>query len=118
MTEPDAPTGTQHPTASAWGRRAARIYLIVCVVSLLAMLVETLAGHPGTGTMFAAILAAPWSLLVAKLAPPLPRDWSLAAGLLIRAVPLALFMLLNAAIVRGMAARTERDLTRPASASR
>jgi len=118
VTESDAPSGTQQPTASAWGRRAARIYMILGAVSLLAMLVETLAGHPGTGTMFAAILAAPWSLLVAGLAPPLPRDWPLAAGLLIRVVPLALFMLLNAAIVRGIAARTERDLTRPATYSR
>jgi hypothetical protein len=82
------------------------------------MLVETLLGHPGIGSMFAAILAAPWSMLMASLAPPLPRDWPMAAGLSVRMVPLALFMLLNAAIVRGIAARSERDLaarSRPSS---
>jgi len=73
---------------------------------------ETLAGHPGIASMFAAMLAAPWSMLVAGLAPPLPRDWPLVAGLAVRVVPLALFMLVNAAIVRGIAARSERDLTR------
>jgi hypothetical protein len=108
------PEATTLP-ASRWGRRAARTYLVVCALALVAMLVETLLGHPGTGTMFAAILAAPWSMLVAGLAPPLPRDWPLAAGLAVRMFPLALFMLLNAAIVRGIAARTERDLTRTAT---
>jgi hypothetical protein len=93
-----------------WCRRAARVYLIVAGLALVAMLVETLLGHPGTGTMFAAILAAPWSMLAAALLPPLPRDWPMAAGLAIRMAPLALFMLLNAAIIAGIAARSERDL--------
>jgi len=84
----------------------------VCALALLAMAIETLLGHPGTGSMIAAFLAAPWSMLVAGLAPPLPSDWPLAAGLAVRMVPLALFMLLNAAIVRGIAARSERDLAR------
>jgi hypothetical protein len=97
---------------SRWGRRASRTYLVVCALALLAMAIETLLGHPGTGSMIAAILAAPWSMLVAGLAPPLPRDGSLAAGLAVRMGPLALFMLLNAAIVRGIAARSERDLAR------
>jgi hypothetical protein len=52
----------------------------VCALALLAMLDETLLGHPGIGSMFAAILAAPWSMLVGGLAPPLPRDWPLAPG--------------------------------------
>jgi hypothetical protein len=95
---------------SAWGRRAARVYLLVGGLALVAMLVETLLGHPGVGSMFAAILASPWSMLVAAFAPPLPRDLPLAAGLAARMVPLALFMLLNAAIVAGIAARSERDL--------
>ena len=60
--------------------------------------------------MFAAILAAPWSMLVANLLPPLPRQWSLAAGLAVRLVLLASFMALNGAIVAGIAARSERDL--------
>jgi hypothetical protein len=97
---------------SRWGGRAARIYLLVCALALSAMLVETVLGHPGVGSMFAAILAAPWSMLMAGLAPPLPRDWPMAAGLAVRMIPLALFMLLNAAIVRGIAARSERDLSR------
>ena len=93
-----------------WGRRAALWYLVVGLLALIAMLVETVTGHAGTGTMFAAILAAPWSMLVAGMAPPLPRDWPMAAGLAVRMVPLALFMLLNALIVASIAARSERDL--------
>lgn len=93
-----------------WGRRAALLYLGVAGLALVAMLVETLLGHPGTGSMFAAILAAPWSMLAASFLPPLPRDWPLAAGLAIRMAPLALFMLLNAAIIAGIAARSERDV--------
>jgi hypothetical protein len=95
---------------SRWGRKAAGGYLVVCALALLAMLVETVLGHPGTGSMIAAILAAPWSMLMAGLAPPLPRDWPMAAGLAVRMIPLALFMLLNAAIIRGIFARSERDL--------
>jgi len=97
---------------SAWGRRAARAYLVVCALALVAMLVETLLGHPGIGSMFAAILSVPWSMLMAGFAPPFPSAWPLAAGLAARMIPLALFMLLNAAIVRGIAARSQRDLGR------
>jgi hypothetical protein len=96
---------------SRWGRRASGAYLVVCALALVAMLVETVLGHPGLGSMFAAILAVPWSMLMAGLAPPLPRDWPMAAGLAVRMIPLALFMLLNAAIIRGIAARSERDLS-------
>jgi len=99
------------PSMTAWGRRAALIYLAVGALTLVAMAIETVAGHPGTGSMFAAFLAVPWSMLMAGLAPPLPRDWPMAAGLAVRIVPLALFMLLNAAILAGIAARSERDLT-------
>ena len=98
------------PSMTLWGRRAALWYLLVGALALVAMLVETVLGHPGTGTMFAAILAAPWSMLVAGMAPPLPRDWPMAAGLAVRMVPLLLFMLLNALIVASIAARSERDL--------
>ena len=98
------------PSMTLWGRRAALWYLLVGLLALIAMLVETVTGHAGTGTMFAAILAAPWSMLVAGMAPPLPRDWPMAAGLAVRMVPLALFMLLNALIVASIAARSERDL--------
>lgn len=101
------------PSMTAWGRKAARLYLLVGSLALAAMLVETLLGHPGVGTMIAAVLAAPWSMLMAAFAPPLPRDWPMAAGLAVRMAPLALFMLLNAAIVAGMAARSERDFARP-----
>jgi hypothetical protein len=97
---------------SRWGRRTSGGYLAICALALVAMLVETVMGHPGLGSMFAAILAVPWSMLMAGLAPPLPRDWPLAAGLAVRMIPLALFMLLNAAIIRGIAARSERDLAR------
>ena len=112
---PDMSTSPKTPERSTWGRHATLTYLVVCALALVAMLVETLLGHPGTGSMIAAILAAPWSMLVAGLAPPLPRDWPVAAGLAVRMVPLALFMLLNAAIVRGIASRSERDLARTAT---
>lgn len=98
------------PSMTLWGRRAALWYLLVGALALVAMLVETVLGHPGTGTMFAAILAAPWSMLVAGMAPPLPRDWPMAAGLAVRMIPLLLFMLLNALILASIAARSERDL--------
>ena len=131
MTERDEPGGTPHaaasqrpaeserpaatspplPSMTAWGRRAALVYLGLGALALAAMAIETVAGHPGIASMFAAFLAVPWSMLVAGLAPPLPRDWPLAAGLAVRMLPLALFMLLNAAIVAGIAARSERDLT-------
>lgn len=115
MTEqhPDAaiaPSEPAPPSMTLWGRRAALWYLLVGLLALVAMLVETVMGHAGIGTMFAAILAAPWSMLVAGMAPPLPHDWPMAAGLAVRMVPLALFMLLNALIVASIAARSERDL--------
>jgi hypothetical protein len=112
MVEPPHPEpgGVTPPSMTAWGRKAARAYLVVGALALVAMLVETVLGHAGTGTMIAAILAAPWSMLVAGMAPPLPRDWPMAAGLAVRMLPLALFMLLNAAIVASIAARSERDL--------
>jgi hypothetical protein len=50
-------------------------------------------------------------MLVAGFAPPLPANLPMALGLALRMAPLALFMLLNAAIVAGIAARSERDLT-------
>lgn len=110
-----APEAAVPSSMSIWGRKASRLYLIVAALALVAMLVETLLGHPGAGSIFAAILSAPWSMLVAKFLPPLPGDWPLAAGLAIRMVPLALFMLLNAAIVAGIAARSERDVRGVAS---
>jgi hypothetical protein len=107
---PDDPGATPPTNMSRWGRRAALLYLGVAGLALVAMLVETVLGHPGVGSMFAAILAAPWSMLAASFLPPLPRDWPMAAGLAIRMAPLALFMLLNAAIIVGIAARSERDV--------
>jgi hypothetical protein len=103
---------------AAWGRRSARIYLVVAGLALVAMLVETVLGHPGTGSIFAAILAAPWSMLTASFLPPLPDDWPLPAGLAVRMVPLAMFMLLNAAIIAGIAARSQRDLSASHAAQR
>ncbi len=99
------------PSMTRWGRRAALIYLCVGALALAGMAVETVLGHPGTASMFAAFLSVPWSMLVAGLAPPLPANLPMALGLAARMAPLALFMLLNAAIVAGIAARSERDLT-------
>ena len=117
MIEPGAPAGppaAPEPPApssmTAWGRKAARAYLVVCALALAAMLVETLLGHPGAGSILCAILAVPWSMLVSAFLPPLPSDWPLPAGLAVRMLPLALFMLLNAAIIAGIAARSERDI--------
>ena len=104
------------PSMTAWGRRAAWIYLGVGSLALAGMAIETVLGHPGTGTMFAAFLSVPWSMLVAGCAPPIPTNLPMALGLAARMTPLALFMLLNAAIVAGIAARSERDLTSVPSA--
>jgi hypothetical protein len=109
--QPTGPVAPPMPSMTVWGRRAAWVYLGVGALALIAMAVETVLGHPGTGTMFAAFLSVPWSMLVAGVAPPLPANLPLAAGLAVRMAPLALFMLLNAAIVAGIAARSERDLT-------
>ena len=98
------------PSMTVWGRRAALIYLGVGALALIAMAIETVQGHAGTATMFAALLSVPWSMIMAGVAPPLPANLSMAAGLAVRMVPLAVFMLLNAAIVAGIAARSERDL--------
>ena len=115
----EAPVGPPEPLSmAAWGRRSARIYLVVAGLALIGMLVETVLGHPGTGSVFAAILAAPWSMLAASFLPPLPDDWPLPAGLAVRMVPLALFMLLNAAIIAGIAARSQRDLSAGHAAQR
>ena len=111
-------TGAPPESMAAWGRRSAKIYLVVAGLALVAMLVETVLGHPGTGSIFAAILAAPWSMLAASLLPPLPDDWPLPAGLAVRMAPLALFMLLNAAIIAGIAARSQRDLSASHAAQR
>src|SRR5260221_8825525 len=90
------------------GHWAARTYLLVCAAALAWMAIETVTGHGGTGTMFAAILSVPWSMLVANFVPPLPANWPLAAGLGLRIALLALFMLLNAAILASMVRRTTR----------
>lgn len=114
--EPSPPPESAPPSGmSPWGRKASRTYLIVAGIALVAMLIETLLGHPGAGSIFAAILAAPWSMLAASFLPPLPSDWPMAAALAIRMAPLALFMLLNAAIITGIAARSERDVRGVAS---
>jgi hypothetical protein len=105
MTEPTPTTALART-----GRRVVAVYLGLCAIALIAMAVETVTGHAGTATMFAAFLAVPWSMLVAGLAPPLPRDWPMAAGLAVRMAPLALFMLLNAAIISGIAGRSGRDV--------
>ena len=110
---PAGPEAPQPVMNAAWGRRAARVYLIVCGLTLAAMAIETVLGHAGAASILAAILAVPWSMLVSAFMPALPADWPMATGLGLRLGLLATFMLLNAAIVAGMAARTERDLRRP-----
>lgn len=121
MTEPEAvpPSGEAAPQPSfnaAWGRKAARTYLIVCALALAAMAVETVLGHAGAATILCAIFAVPWSMLIPAFLPALPADWPMAAGLALRMGILALLMLLNAAIVAGIAARAEADLKRRNSA--
>ena len=108
MTEPRSAR-----SMTAWGRRAASIYLLACAAMLTWMVVETVQGHPGTGGMFAAFLSLPWSMLVAAFAPALPASLPMAAGLTLRIGLLGLFMLLNAVIVAGIAARSERDPSSP-----
>ena len=107
----EATVSTRPRSIKAWGRRAALVYLCVCALALVAMAIETVLGHAGAATVFAAFLTVPWSMIAAGFAPPLPANLPMAAGLAVRMLPLALFMLLNAAILAGIAARTERDLT-------
>lgn len=114
MTEPDATrdgTSTAAPSMTLWGRRVALGYLGVCAIVLVAMVIEALNGESRNAGMFAAFLTVPWSMLLAGLAPQLPSDGPFVVVLAARMVPLALLMLLNAAIVAGIAARSERDLT-------
>jgi hypothetical protein len=110
-----------HPNRSRWrrgGRRAARIYLVVAGLALVAMLVETVLGPSRHGQHLRGHPRAPWSMLAASFLPPLPDGWPLPAGLAVRMVPLALFMLLNAAIIAGIAARSQRDLSAGHAAQR
>jgi len=81
------------------------IYLCVCVDTLAWMAIETVRGQAGTGSMFAAFLSVPWSMLMASFAPALPAHWPLAAGLALRIGLLAVFMLLNSAIVASIMGR-------------
>lgn len=97
------------------GPRAAAIYLLVCAATLAWMTIETVRGQAGTGSMFAAFLSLPWSMLVASFAPALPANWTLAAGLALRVALLAVFMLLNAAIVAAIVGRAARDVTNGAA---
>lgn len=117
MTEPDAPRDEARepevpapPSMSQWGRRVALGYLAVCAVVLIAMVIEALNGESRNAGMFAAFLTVPWSMLWAGLAPPMPHEGSALVMLAARIAPLVAFMLLNAAIVAGIAARSERDL--------
>jgi hypothetical protein len=120
MTEPDAsrdaspseaPEAPVPASMTQWGRRVALGYLAVCALVLIAMVVEAMTGESRNAGMFAAFLTVPWSMLLAGLAPQLPSDGPFAVVLAARMVPLALLMLLNAAIVAGIAARSERDLS-------
>ena len=113
MTEP-SPTrdeSTPPPSMTVWGRRVALGYLAVCAIVLVAMVVEAVTGTSRNAGMFAAFLTVPWSMLLAGLAPQLPHEGPFLVVLAARMVPLALLMLLNAAIVAGIAARSERDLS-------
>ena len=101
---------------STRGRRAATIYLLVCAAALAWMAIETVTGHAGTGSMFAAFLSVPWSMLVASFAPALPASWPMVAGIALRVGLLAVFMLLNSAIIAGMAGRTSRDVSNGSAA--
>lgn len=105
------PTPTATPSLGNWARGMARGYLMVCAVALLWMVVETVMGFElRAGGILCAFLSVPWSMLAANLAPALPVGDSVLAGVLLRAALIAPMMGLNAAILRGIAARSERDL--------
>ncbi|MFM8560147.1 MAG: hypothetical protein ACKOC6_11240 [bacterium] len=109
MAEP-SPTGTT-PSLGHWARGVARGYLAVCAGALAWMVVETVLGFElRAGGILCAFLSVPWSMLAANLAPALPVGDSVVAGVLLRAALIAPMMGLNAAILRGIAARSERDL--------
>jgi hypothetical protein len=88
---------------------AARTYLALAAAAFAGVLVELARGRPGPATLLASVLTAPWSVLAAPLAPVLAARLPPAV---LRAGGLALLggmSLLNAAIVRSIAARWERE---------
>ncbi len=98
------------PSASLWGKKASRIFLIIGLLTVALTIYEVFSGRSGVGSLVAGILSAPWSVLLAPLARALqgrvPDDALRVIGLL-----LALgCVLLNSRIVYGIAARMERDV--------
>lgn len=102
---------TEPRTPGRWARGVTRVYLPVCALALTWMVVETVGGFElRAGGILSAFLSVPWSMLVASFLPALPIGDSPLLGVLVRAAILAVFMLLNVAILRGMASRSESDL--------
>lgn len=97
------------PAGSAWGRRTARVYLALAALSLAVALIEMVRGRPGPGSLALSVLTSPWSALLAPLARGLAASLP---GAAVQALGLALAAgcaALNARILYGIAARTERD---------
>ena len=104
--EPMAPT----PPRSAWGRKAAGVYLGVVAVAAALLARELVVGRSGVGVFAVSVLTAPWSGLLAALARSLAERVSPGAMRAIGLVLAVLAALLNARIVYGIAARFERDV--------
>ena len=114
---PDEPLATT-PAASRWGRKAAGVYLAVAALAFVAVAIELVRGRPGLGVFAVSILTAPWSALLAPLARTLQGRVPDAALRPLGLVLALLCALLNARILYGIAARTERDARESREAGR
>jgi len=104
--EPLAPA----PSGSRWGRAVALVYLAAIVAAGVVLAMELARGRSGPGALAISVLTAPWSGLLAALAPTLAGRLAPGALRALGLVLVALTALLNARILYGIAARMERDL--------
>lgn len=90
-----------------------RVYLGITAIAFALMVSELIRGESGFGTFLISIVTAPWSGLLMMPARALAGHVS--PGIM-RGIGIALVILsalLNAAVIRGIAARAQRDVQRP-----
>ena len=101
------------PSGSRWGRNVQLVYLGVVAVAFVALLVEMSQGHSGVGAIAVSVLTAPWSGLLAMLARALGGALAPDAMRVVGLVLVVLSALLNSLVLRGIAARAQRDASAP-----
>ena len=100
------------PEHSTWGRNAMRVYLGVAAIAFALMVSEMVRGESGFGTFLISIVTAPWSGLLMMPARALAGRLSPGTMRGIGVALVVLSALLNAAVIRGIAARAQRDVGR------